>query len=137
MKLHVEWVDNLQFVGAGERKMTVVMDSLPEHGGEGAGFRPTELLLLSLAGCTAIDIISILEKQHHSVTSFSVEVEGIQQDQYPKRFTQIELTYRITGDSISESALKRAIELSEEKYCSVRATLLNAPKIESRYEVVP
>jgi putative redox protein len=128
MRAIVKWLDGLQFVGINERTSAVVMDGLPDVGGEGVGIKPTELLLISLAGCTAMDVISIMNKKRQQVWEFIVEVEGTQRDDFPKSFDEIRLTYRIKGDNIDEKALKRAIELSEEKYCSVRATMLALPE---------
>ena len=135
MKGRVKWVDGRQFVGINERNAAVVMDSLPEAGGEGVGFKPTELLLISLAGCTAVDVISILGKKRQKVTHFSVEVEGAQREEYPQYFTDIKLVYKIKGENIDEAAVQRAIELSEQKYCSVRATLAGTPTISHTYEL--
>jgi len=138
MKARIKWVDGQQFVGINERNSAVVMDSLPEAGGEGVGIKPTELLLIALAGCTAMDVISIMKKKRQVVTDFSIEVEGTQRDDYPKSFEEIKLIYRIKGENIDEEALQRAIQLSEEKYCSVRATLAGMPdtvNITHSYEI--
>ncbi|HZD60753.1 MAG TPA: OsmC family protein [Anaerolineae bacterium] len=138
MKAKIKWVDGQQFIGINERNQSVVMDSLPEGGGEGAGIKPTELFLMGLAGCTAIDVISIMKKKRQVVTSFSVEVEGMQRGEHPKSFEDIKLIYKVKGENIDEAALQRAIQLSEEKYCSVRATLLGIPEgptITHSYEI--
>ncbi|MBE0448353.1 MAG: OsmC family protein [Actinobacteria bacterium] len=138
MRAKVKWVDGQQFIGINERNQTVVMDSLPEAGGEGIGMKPTELFLIALAGCTAIDIVSIMKKKRQAVTDFSVEVEGIQREEHPKAFEDIKLIYKVKGENVDEVALQRAIQLSEEKYCSVRATLLGmpiVPNITHSYEI--
>jgi len=127
----VKWVDGQQFVGINERNSAIVMDSLPEVGGEGVGIKPIELLLIALAGCTAMDVISIMKKKRQDVREFSIEVEGTQREDFPKSFREIKLVYRIKGENIDEEALKRAIELSEEKYCSVRMTILGMPETAS------
>lgn len=129
MKANVKWVDGLQFVGINERNSAVVMDGLPAAGGEGAGMKPTELLLVALAGCTAMDVISVMKKKRQEVREFSVSVEGSQRQDYPQSFNEIKLVYRVKGDNIDEEALKRSIELSEEKYCSVRMTILGMPEV--------
>ncbi|MDI6817568.1 MAG: OsmC family protein [Actinomycetota bacterium] len=128
MKANVKWVEGLQFVGINERNSAVVMDGLPAAGGEGIGMKPSELLLIALAGCTAMDVISIMKKKRQDVREFSVGVEGSQRQDYPQSFNEIKLVYRVKGDNIDEEALKRSIELSEEKYCSVRATILGMPE---------
>ncbi|MHB8841955.1 MAG: OsmC family protein [Candidatus Aquicultor sp.] len=137
MKAKVKWVDGQQFVGMNERNMPVVMDSLPEGGGEGAGLKPTELFLIALAGCTGIDVISIMKKKRQKVTSFSVEIEGIQEEEFPKPFNDIKLIYRVRGENIDVKALESAIKLSEEKYCSIRATLAGQPNITHEYVIEP
>ncbi|MBS3909491.1 MAG: OsmC family protein [Actinobacteria bacterium] len=128
MKANVKWVDGLQFVGINERNSAVVMDGPPAAGGEGVGMKPTELLLIALAGCTAMDVISIMRKKRQEVREFSVAVEGSRREEYPQSFNEIKLVYRVKGDNIDEEALKRSIELSEEKYCSVRMTMLAIPQ---------
>jgi len=135
MEVNVKWVDGQQFIGTNERSLPVVMDSLPEGGGKGEGIKPTELFLMGIAGCTAIDVISIMKKKRQVITEFSVKVEGVQREEHPKMFTDIKLIYKIKGENIDESALQRAIELSEEKYCSVRATILGMPNITHSYEI--
>lgn len=135
MRAKVDWIEQMKFVGFGEHNAGVIMDALPEEGGESTGVRPTELLLISLAGCTAMDVISILAKQKQSVTKFSIEIEGDRRDSFPKYFTDIRVTYRIEGKNINEAYVKRAIKLSEEKYCSVRATFENPPRMSSSYEI--
>ena len=138
MKARVKWLDGLQFVGINERASAVVMDGLPEVGGEGVGIKPTELLLISLAGCTAMDVISVMKKKRQDVQDFTVEIQGTQREGFPKSFDEIKMVYRIKGNDIDEGALKRSIELSEEKYCSVRATILALPeetRITYTYEI--
>ncbi|MDI6716377.1 MAG: OsmC family protein [Actinomycetota bacterium] len=137
MKARVKWVDGKQFIGINERNSAVVMDSLKEAGGEGVGIKPTELLLISLAGCTAIDVISILAKKKQTVTSFSVEVEGTQRKDYPQAFEDIRIVYKLKGENLDIAAVHRAIELSETKYCSVRATLTGHPNITHTFEIEP
>ena len=98
------------------------MDASEEVGGKNTGARPTELLLNAVAGCTGIDIISILKKMRLDPTSFSMDVEGDRADDHPKRFTKIHIHYTLEGD-LPEDKVIRAIELSTEKYCSVSHSL--------------
>jgi putative redox protein len=104
-------------------------------GGQGRGFRPLEMLLMSLAGCTAMDVISILRKKKQDVTAFEVEVEGIQVAEHPKYFGEINVVYRVTGHDVDEAAVARAIELSETRYCGASATLSAKATMNSRYEI--
>lgn len=120
----VTWVDGLQFVGVGKASgATCVLDGVAEGGEAAYGLRPMEALLLSLGGCTAMDVISILKKKKQRVTRFHINIRGIQTEDFPHRFTRIELEYVVRGWDISEQAVARSIELSQTKYCSVRATL--------------
>ncbi len=112
------------------------IDTAPEHGGTGKGARPMELLLAGMAGCTGMDIVSILEKSRQEITGFEVAVTGERAKDYPMVFTDIQVEYVIRGQNISEEAVKRAIELSETKYCSASAMLGKTAKITSSYRIV-
>ena len=103
-----------------------------DSGAEGA--RPMELLAVALGACTAMDVLSILQKMRQPVEAFSVEVGGTRADQHPKRFTSLEVVYRLKGD-LDEAKVARAVELSETRYCSVAATLRPAVPITSRCEI--
>jgi putative redox protein len=99
------------------------------------GFSPMELVIVGLAGCTGGDAISILQKKRQKVTAFEVRVHGERADDYPRKYTNIEVTYIVTGRGIDPEAVRRAIELSETKYCSVSATVRGVAKITSRFEI--
>jgi putative redox protein len=133
----VRWTGKRQFVGMDEWGHTVVMDSRPEYRGEGTGVRPMEIVLHGLAACTGMDVISILEKKRQDVRSFEVNVSAEQRtDQYPKIYTRIELEYVVGGYGVKPSAVERAIELSEEKYCSVSGMLGEQVSIHTTFRVV-
>ncbi len=118
------WIEGLQFVGRGGASgVAVVLDGAPEHGGLGSGVRPMEALLLSVAGCTGMDVISILLKKRQRVTGLRLNLQGIRAEEHPKRYTRIEIEYVVRGWHVSPEAVERAIELSRTKYCSVIATL--------------
>jgi len=102
---------------------------------EGSGIRPMELLAVALGGCTAMDVLSILQKMRQPVEAFSVEVSGERAEEHPRRYTSLEVVYRLRGD-LDEAKVARAIELSETRYCSVEATLRPAVPITSRFEIV-
>lgn len=124
VRVRVTWTEGLQFVAQGERSgIAFVMDSVTEHNDRGSGVRPMEALLLSLAGCTGMDVISILQKKRQRVTGFRVNVRGIRAEEHPRRYVRIELEYVVRGWNISAEAVARSIELSQTKYCSVSATL--------------
>ncbi len=117
----VTWVQNLQFVGTDSTKHSVVV-SAPDEA-NGVGMKPSELLLVSLAACTAYDVVNILQKKRKALSQLRVEVTGEQQSTAPWPFMRIHLHYVIAGDGISERDVAQAIHLSHDKYCSVSATL--------------
>ena len=120
----VAWVEGLQFVGqAAKSKGTVVLDGPQELGGLEGGMRPMEALLLSLAGCTGMDVISVLLKKRQPVTGFWVHVQGHRADEHPRRYERITLEYVVRGHDVAAEAVERAIELSSTKYCGVTASL--------------
>lgn len=125
------WKSGTEF----EATATVSGFSVRTDGGGKKAISPMELLLVSLAGCTGADVISILEKKRQNVTAFEVRVHGDRADEYPRKYTNIEVIYVVTGREIDPGAVRRAIELSETKYCSVSATLGGAPKITTRFEI--
>jgi putative redox protein len=100
----------------------------------GNGVTPMELLATALGGCTAMDVVSILVKMRQPLEGLSIEVTGERAEEHPKRFTSLRVVYRFRGD-LDEHKVERAIALSEEKYCSVEATLRPAVPITSRYEI--
>ncbi len=131
----VTLVDGMQFVGSADSGHAVVMDAAPAVGGNNTGPKPMELLLMAFGGCSGMDVISILRKKKQNVSRLELNVKGEQAKDHPHIYTAIHIEYVITGQDISEDALKRAIELSLEKYCSVGATLGRAAKITHSYKV--
>jgi putative redox protein len=105
-------------------------------GSGGEGLRPMELLLISLAGCTALDVISILQKQRQDVTGLQVHVAGERATEHPRVFTDIQVHFLISGRDVNPKAVERAIALSRDKYCSVSAMLNKTAAIECSYEIV-
>ena len=97
---------------------------------------PMELLLLALGSCTGVDVVSILRKKRAQVTSYRVEVRGERRAEHPRAYTRLEVRHVVRGRNLSEKAVAQAIKLSEEKYCSVAATLRPAAEIVSSYEIV-
>ncbi len=125
----------MSFTGAAGSGFTIPLDSDSGAGGENAGFRPLELMAVSLAGCTAMDVISILRKKQQDVTAFEVRVHADQQEELPHVYTHIRVTYIITGRQVSEEAVKRSIELSVGKYCPAQAMLFKSVEIEHSYQI--
>lgn len=132
----VRWNGARQFVGWDGAGHGVVMDAKAEYKGEGTGARPVELFLYALAGCTGMDVISILEKKREDVRDFEMVVEADQrEDDYPKIYTAIRVHYIVTGFGVKEASVARAIELSEEKYCSVRGMIGPQTTVTTTFEV--
>ena len=104
--------------------------------GRASAATPMELLLLALGGCTAVDVISILRKKRERVTDYKVEVSGERREEHPRKYTRLLVRHIVRGHNVSEKAVRQAVELSEEKYCSVAATLRPAAEIVSSYEIV-
>jgi putative redox protein len=135
MKATVDWSGRMSFRGEAGSGFSVPLGAEAAVGGDEDGFRPLELMLVSLAGCTAMDVISILQKKRQQVTGFSVQVDGERADAHPRVFTRIRLQYTIRGRGIDPAAVARAIELSETKYCPAQAMLRPGVAMESTFEV--
>ena len=130
----VVWKEGLAFEGIGGSGLKVSLDTLAEEGG-GSGFSPMELVLVSLAGCTAMDVISILKKKRQEVMSFEVRAHGLRADDHPKVYTDITLEYIVRGHNVDSNAVERAIELSETKYCSVSGMLSKVAQVTTTYRI--
>ena len=130
----VSLAEGMHFVGEIDG-FRIDTDAKEEAGGVGAGLEPLRFLLLALAGCTAMDVISILRKKRQEVTALAVEVRGTRVDEHPKVYEHIEVIYRVEGKEVDAKALERAIELSETRYCPVMAMVSKTAKIVSRYEI--
>lgn len=132
MDASVEWKRGLTFVGKTDSGFTLQLGSAGENGEEKEGPSPVEAVLVALASCTGMDVISILHKKRQNVTHFEVKAHGDRSTEHPKKFIQIQLEYVISGQNIDPAAAQRAVELSNTKYCSVRAMLANAVEIEDK-----
>jgi putative redox protein len=133
MKVVVKHLEKLKFEGENSDGKKIVMDAKPPFG-EGEAPSPVELLLMALGGCTAMDVISILNKKRLKVEDFRVEVEGKRKETHPKVFTEIKIHYHFKGD-LPQKAVEQAIRLSMEKYCSVSAMLKQSAKVEWDYTI--
>ena len=123
MDAKVLWHDGLTFTGTADTGFEIALGADPKVGGANDGFRPMELMAVSLAGCTAMDVISILKKKRQEVTGFEVRVRAERADQHPQVLTSALIEYEVTGHGIDEAAVRRAIELSAERYCPAQAML--------------
>jgi putative redox protein len=135
MNAKVIWKQDLSFEGFADCGFSLPLGTTREEGGGADGFRPMELLLIGLAGCTAMDVISIMKKKQQIVSGFEVKVHGERAQEHPKVFTGIELEYILTGKNLDPTAVKRSVELSETKYCSAMATLRKAVEICTRVTI--
>lgn len=135
MEARVVWHENLTFTGSADSGFSVPLGADLAVGGANDGFRPVELLAVSLAGCTAMDVISILRKKQQDVTAFEVSVRAERATEHPKVITAATIIYRVTGNQIDEAAVQRAIALSTEKYCPLYAMLGRVFPIEREYEI--
>jgi putative redox protein len=135
MKLEakIDWEQGLAF-RAHLDGFDFTIDGLPEAGGHNLGPRPKGLTLISLAGCTGMDVISILGKMKVKVDKFSVNAEARLAEEHPKKILDIKVTYAFSGAGLSPEPLRKAIALSEEKYCGVRATL--APTVAISHDII-
>ncbi len=136
MQAKVKWVQGLQFIGESGTRHEIVMDADDKYGGTDKGMRPMEMLLVAIGGCTGMDVASILQKKRQQLNGIEIKVSGTKAETHPQKFTGIELEYIITGKDLQEEAVKKAIESSMEKYCSVKATLEGVAKIDYRYTIV-
>lgn len=135
--VRVRWSGNRQMIAWNEGGHSIVMDSPTHYKGEGTGARPLEVFLESLAACTAMDVVSILEKKRQHFTGLEINVTAAQrEDEFPKIYTRIDLEYVVTGFGVKPEAVARSIELSEEKYCSVKGMLGPQVKLVTTYRVI-
>ena len=135
MNTRVKWLDNMSFVGESGSGHSIVMDGVPEHGGRNLGVRPMEMLLLGLGGCSSFDIVSMLKKSKQDLIDCEVEITAERAETEPKVFTRIHLHFIISGNDLSEKKVKRAIDLSAEKYCSASIMLGKTANITHDYEL--
>ncbi len=135
MKARIKWVEDVMFVGESGSGHSVVIDGPPEYGGRNLGIRPMELLLQGLGGCTAFDVMLILKKSRQQVSDCVVEIEAERAETEPKVFTRIHVHFIVTGHGLKENVVKRAVQLSAEKYCSASIMLGKTAEISHDFEV--
>jgi len=133
-EVQIKWVEKRQFVGIDSTRHSVVISGTgPE---DGVGMKPAELLLIALGACSAFDVLDILEKKRQKVTGLEVRVHGEQAPEPPWAFRRIHVTYRVRGRGLSSKAVEDAVRLSEEKYCSVSATVRGVAALTHTIELV-
>jgi putative redox protein len=136
MKTRVKWIEGRTFLGQSGSGHSVIMGGAATDGGPDAGVRPMEMLLLGLGGCTAYDVIDILEKSRQPVTDVAIEIEGQRAEDIPKVFTEIHVRYIVTGPGLDPAKVERAVSLSADKYCSATVVLGASAKISHAIEIV-
>ncbi len=135
-KVEVKWDHGLRFIATTPSNHAVVMDTKKDVGGFETAPSPMELLLVALGGCTSMDVMSILIKMRENVKDYRLEIEAVRADEHPKYYTRIHLKYIIYGKGLKEENVKKAIELSQTKYCSVSANLSGKSEVTYSYEIV-
>lgn len=137
MKAVVKWTDGVQFVAESGSGHAIIVDGPPEKGGRNTGPRPMELLLMGLGSCSSFDVIGILQKSRQNVTDCHVEITSERADAVPAIFTKIHLHFVVSGHNVKEVQVKRAVELSAEKYCSASIMLAaGGVEISHDYEII-
>lgn len=106
-----------------------------ESGADRSALAPMEAMLSAIAGCMAIDVVDILAKMRRTVTAYSIDCEGWRRDERPRRFTRVRLTHHVSGSDVDEAAVARAVDLSQERYCSAMASLHPEIEVENRIEL--
>lgn len=129
------WKGGLTFTGTANTGFEVPLGASSKVGGDEDGFRPLELIAVGLAGCTAMDVISILQKKRQEITGFEVEVHAERAKEHPRVFTRAVIEYFVTGYDLQEKAVVRAIELSDSRYCPVQAMLGQVMPLEHKYQI--
>ena len=132
----IVWKGNLKFEATTGSGYPIPMDAKKEVGGEETAPRPFDLLTAAVGGCTGMDVVSILKKSRQELTRLEMNVNIQQAPEHPKRATAIEIEYLVYGKNLDENKVKRAIELSHERYCSVGATLKFAAPITYKYQII-
>lgn len=136
MKARIKWIEGAALLSEADSGHAVVLDGPPEIGGRNLGLRPMEMMLIGIGGCTALDVVAILKKSRQSVTDCVVELEATRAEAPPRVFTHIHVNYIVTGRHLQDKRVKRAIELSTEKYCSATIMLRQQVSITHAYRLV-
>jgi putative redox protein len=136
MNISVNWVDGLLMVGKSDSSHTITMDGPPESGGENLGVRPMEMLLLGVAGCTMIDVVTTLKKMRQDLSHLETKINAERATDHPKVFTDIHIQFILKGQNLDEKKVDKAITLSADKYCSASIMLGETATITHDFEVI-
>ena len=132
MRARLKWLGEVAFEAESGSGHRLVLDGAPEHGGQNAGLRPMEAVLIGMGACSAFDVVTILKKARQAVSDCVVELEADRAEDPPKVFTQVRMRFVVTGKNLRPAAVERAVTLSAEKYCS--ATAMLRPTVDIRHE---
>ena len=136
MKATIKLQKNVHFKATSASGHTINMDGPPEFGGENKGARPMETLLIGMGGCAAFDVVHILRKRRLAVNDCVAEIEAERADDVPKVFTKIHIHFKVSGESLTEKAVAKAVQLSAEKYCSASIMLAKTAEISHSFEII-
>ncbi len=136
MKARVKWLDHMSFVGESGSGHTVVMDGAPDSGGRDLAPRPMEMVLIGMGGCTAFDVVLILQRARQPIDDCIVELSAERAETVPKVFTKIHVHYIVKGKGLSEKQVEKAVKLTAEKYCSVSIMLAASVEITHDFEII-
>lgn len=134
-KVSISWEGNMKFVGTDATGIAVPMDAAAVYGGQNEGIRPMELMLMSIGGCTGIEVAHILNKMRVQYQSFDIEVNGERANDHPKVFTNIDIIYKLTGENISPQKVNKALQLAAEVYCSAANMANKTAKINYKFAI--
>ena len=136
MKAETKWLGKMRFVTTPPSGHGIEMDASPKVGGDDGAARPMEVFLAGLAGCTGMDVVSILGKMRQEITAYRIEAEAEQAPEHPRKFVRVGLRHIIAGKNLNEEMVKRAVDLSMERYCSASASLKDHVDVETTFEIV-
>lgn len=136
MQSEIKWIDDLTFMAESNSGHSVVLSAGAENGGRDTCFRPMELLLMGLGGCASIDVVSILKKARQDIVDCSAKVEGVRHDGVPAYFIKAHVSFTVTGRNLNEKQVRRAVDMSFDKYCSVAFNLRETVDITWDYNTI-
>ena len=136
MEANVSWKDGMRFIGAADSEFEVPMDATVKHGGQGKGASPMELFAIGLAGCSGMDVVSILRKKKQEFKEFDMKVSVNRAADHPKVFKDVLIEYIVKGKNLDPKAVERSVELSVERYCSGIAMLSKTAEINTKVTVL-
>ena len=136
MDMKLDWQEGLNFIGSNESGHSVVINNDKDENGNKKGFSPIELTAISMGGCAGLDVISILQKKQQDVHGLEIKVHTERVEKHPRVWSEVEITYIVTGKNIDPVAVERAIQLSTENYCAVQNMLKHAVTIKNRFEII-